>query len=264
MNYLSQALELPQVARRNASLAIAHSLIKTRTSDQYIVSYPRSGSTWLRTILAAIMDPTRGFEPEVFNLMLPGVSGRRVTQIWKLNNPRIMHSHTTFRRGLPRVIYVVRDGRDVVTSFYHYTVTRNGLQVSFPEWFDLYCQRWYGPRWHDHVESWLTKGKKRLGENLQVVKFEELKASPVACVQEVIDFLGLSANSGMISEALEMASLEQAREREKQARGSIANLDASFYRGGKSGQWQDHMDERTYRKFMRISGRAFDLADYAE
>jgi hypothetical protein len=264
MNHLSRVLELPQVAGRNASLGIAHSLIKTRASDQYIVSYPRSGSTWLRTILAGIMDPIRGFEPEVFNWILPGVSGRRVSRIWKLRDPRIIHSHTTFRRGLPRVVYVVRDGRDVVISFYHYTVTRAGLRVPFSEWFNLYCKRWYGPRWHDNVESWLTDGRKQLGKNLLVVKFEELKASPMAHVQEITDFLGLPANLGAVSDALEMASLEQAREREKREAGPIANPDASFYRGGRSGQWQDYMDEPIYRKFMQISGRAFHLAGYAD
>lgn len=256
------ALDLPVVARRNTSLAVAHSLIRGRASDQYIVSYPRSGSTWLRTMLAGIMDPERGFEPEVFNRILPGVSGRRLPLVWNLKDPRILHSHTTFRKRLPRTVYVVRDGRDAIVSFYHYTVTRAGRQISFSEWFALYCRRWYGPRWHDHVHSWLTDGKKQLGDDLLIVKFEELKATTVAHVQVIARFLGLPTDVDAISRAVDMAGLERAREREKKERGELQNPDESFYRGGEIGQWRNYLVDGTYEKFMDMSEKALKLAGY--
>jgi hypothetical protein len=52
--------DLPNALRRNFSLTLAHGLIRTHATDQYFVSYPRSGSTWLQTNLAGIIDPDSG------------------------------------------------------------------------------------------------------------------------------------------------------------------------------------------------------------
>jgi hypothetical protein len=228
------------------------------------VAFPRSGSTWLRTILATIIDPENGFEPEAFNRIIPGVSGRRLPLIWNLSDPRIIHSHTTFRRGLPRTVYIVRDGRDTLVSWYHYSVTREGGQVTFSEWFELYCKRWHGPRWHDNVESWLTKGKKQLEDNLLVVKFETLKASPVEEVQNIAKFLGLSTDINAIFHAVDMAKLESAREREKKVFGELTDPNQSFYRGGNVGQWSDYLSDGLYDKFMGLSKKAMKLAGYVK
>lgn len=262
MRTLNLVRDLPNKLRRNYSLPLAHALVRTHATDQYIVSFPRSGSTWLRTILAGIIDPHAGYEPEVFNRILPGVSGRRLPLVWSLRDPRIIHSHTTFISSLPKAVYVVRDGRDSLVSFYHYSTTRNGIDMPFEEWFDLYCRRWYGPRWHDHVESWLTKGKQKLGAALMVLRFEDLKADPVGHVGQVADFLGLNPNHSAIHHAVEMASLDQARKREARAFGRLQSEDQSFYRGGRTGQYQDYLQGDMYDRFMRISECALTLAGY--
>jgi len=165
---------------------------------------------------------------------------------------------------LPRTVYIVRDGRDALVSFYHYTVTRAGRRIPFPEWFDLYCKRWYGPRWRDHVESWLDDGRKHLRDDLLVVRFEELKASTMARVQTVAEFLGLPTDIDAISRSVDMAGLERAREREKRDFGRLQNPNQSFYRGGKTGQWCDYLVDETYDRFMDMSAQALKLAGYLE
>jgi hypothetical protein len=210
------------------------------------------------------MDPDKGYEPEVFNQILPGVSGRRLPLIWRLEDPRIIHSHTTFRKGLPRAVYMIRDGRDAVVSFYHYTVTREGHKIPFPDWFELYSRRWYGARWHDHIESWLNDGSKNLLDNLLVVKFEEMKENPVTCVQLITKHLGLTTDNEVISNAIEMASLGRARERERREFGDIQNPNKSFYRGGKTGQWSNYLKGNIYERFMDMSDQALRLANYMQ
>jgi len=264
MELLDRLLELPLVMRRNFSLPIAHSLIKTHLTDQCLVSYPRSGSTWLRTILAAIIDPEKGFAPEVFNRILPGVSGNRLPLVWRLNDPRVIHSHTPYRKKLPRVVYIVRDGRDAIVSHYHHSVTRRGVELLFPDWFELYCKRWYGPRWHDNVEGWLTKGRDQLGENFMLIRFEDMKNDLLGTVQNIAEFLGLPTELNLLSHAIEMASLEKARKREEKVTGELNSPNASFYRGGKVGQWQELMDDQIYNKFMQMSLNALTLAGYTD
>jgi hypothetical protein len=257
-------VELPWAVRRNVSFTFNHGLIRQHSSDQYIAAFPRSGSTWLRTILCGIIDPEKGFEPDVFNRLIPSVGIINLPLIWKLPDPRIMFTHAPFRRGLRRVVYVVRDGRDSLVSFYHKEFTREGVAITFPEFFSLYNMRRFGPRWHDNVESWLTQGKEYLGDNLLIAKFEDLKKTPVPLIREIAKFLDIRADESAISHALEAASLENAREREKRENRRLDNPNASFYRGGKTGQWQEYMDDAIYAKFMKMSERAFSLAGYSE
>jgi hypothetical protein len=248
--------DLPNALRRNFSLTLAHGLIRTHATDQYIVSYPRSGSTWLRTMLAGIIDPDSGYEPDVFNRLLPGVSGRRLPLVWALSDPRILHSHTTFRSEISKAVYVLRDGRDALISFYHYTTTRIGIDVPFARWLEFYCGRWYGPCWHDHVEGRLSAGRERLGSNLLVVKFDDLKTDPVGRVQRVADFLGLPSERDLVAHAVEMAGIEQAKKREARVFGELEDSNQSFYRGGKTGQYQDYLKGSLYDRFMGMSARA--------
>lgn len=254
--------DIPLALRRNISLPIAHCLVRTHSTDRYITSFPRSGSTWLRSILAGIIDPRSGWEFDTFNRLLPGVSGRNLPRVWALDHPRIIHSHTLFRKRIPKAVYLVRDGRDSLISLYHFIITRNNRVMPFSEWFDLYCKRWYGPRWDENVESWIGVGRKTLGSNLLIKKFETLKSDPEKTIQEITDFLDLPTPPGIIARALEMTSLQKAIEREIRVVGPISNPDAKFYRGGKSGQWQEYLEKRQYERFMRLSNKALALAGY--
>lgn len=257
-------LEIPSAIRRNISMPIDHALVGHRPSDQYILAFPRSGSTWLRTMVATILDPEKGFEPAVFNEIIPGVSLSSLRRVRALADPRLIFSHSTFRRSVARAVYVVRDGRDAIVSLYHYATIRAGQEMAFPEWFDLYSARHFGPRWDNHVESWLVRGKEHLGKELLIVRFEELKKEPVAGLEKIAGFLGLPHGQEMVSHAVDMARTEKAREREKKERGEIADPNASFYRGGKTGQWQEYLTGPIYDRFMEMSATALRLAGYSE
>jgi hypothetical protein len=264
MGGFRQLTELPWLVRRNISLPINHALIRKRESDQYIVAFPRSGSTWLRTVLAALIDREKGFEPAVFNRLIPSVGVYNLSLIGSLPDPRLIFSHTVFRHSLRRVVYLVRDGRDSIVSFYHMETTRSGISLSFPEWFNLYCLRRFGPRWDNNVESWLTHGRDYLRDNMLFVKFEELKKDPVSQIQKITSFLNMPSDEQAISRALDAASIENAREREKLEDRKFTDPNASFYRGGKTGQWRDYLDDAIYARFLRLSRRALQLAGYPE
>lgn len=64
--------------RNRISLPVGHALIGDRHSDRYYVSYPCSGSAWLRTMLTNIMALGASSNPEVFNAVISGVSIIRV------------------------------------------------------------------------------------------------------------------------------------------------------------------------------------------
>src|SRR5688572_1697589 len=86
---------------------LGHFLIRERADDRYIYSYPRAGSTWLRTILANLIDPTAEADPERRFSLIPGVSVRNARRIGALPSPRLLKSHGRYMGRVPRAVYLV-------------------------------------------------------------------------------------------------------------------------------------------------------------
>jgi hypothetical protein len=254
--------------RVKASLNVGHALIQNRSDDSFIIAHPRSGSTWLRTILANILRPDNPSNPDVFNTLIPGVSIRGALSVNRLPAPRIIMSHTWYRPGLPTVVYLVRDGRDVLVSFYHYTITRSGQsdRIDFSDFFNLYYKGKYGYLWHHHVTSWLNNGREEMGNHCLIIRFEDLREDTVAVVERVTDFLGISATRKQIEVAVQQATLANLRKIERtrwENKGlGIPEKDTTFYRSGKSGQWKDYFTRNNCQFFYRKSAEALRLARY--
>jgi hypothetical protein len=264
-------MELFKRIRNRISLPLAHSLIRVHPNDRFTVSYPRSGSTWLRTILANIMMPDGNGDPRIINTVIPSVSLRRLPLIYKCPRPRIIQSHTGYRKDIPKAVYLLRDGRDVLVSFYHYLVTRYHYLVTrggsepaldFAGWFQRYEKGHYGPRWHENIESWLTTGVDRMGDRLLVIKFEELKDNPEKTAFAISQFLGIPADESRITEAVHMASLDQLRQWERKHWGEITDPNASFHRGGRTGQYKDYFTDTIMDRFLIMSEKAMRLCGY--
>lgn len=248
--------------RQRLGFFLGPTLLQKRPDDKFIVSYPRSGSTWLRTILVNVLRPDAESNPDVFNVVIPGLSWRNVHQINRMPSPRILKSHTWYRSEIAPTVYLVRDGRDVLVSLYHYMITRQRKTESFDKFFASYYLGKHGQRWHENVVSWLGEGREKLGDRLMVVKFEALKAETVAVVADILRFLQISASPTLLSTAIDKAQLDKVRSIERSRRGNMHNPDTSFYRGGQTGQWQDYLTPTMEEQFCNMSKQALQLGGY--
>ena len=228
----------------------------------YIAAFPRSGSTWLRTILVNILEPEAHGNPDVFNARIPAVSIRNASIINRLNSPRLIMTHSCWRPSIEKVVYLVRDGRDAFISSYHYHVTREGQAMPLEDYYQLYRREIYGRTWQQHTESFLLSGHQVLGSNLLKLRFDELKLDTLNCIKMVCAFLDIDADDDSIEHAVEYASLENAKKIEIQRQGEFADQNASFYRSGSTAQWQQPEYADVMRDFECDSLSALKLAKF--
>ena len=262
MNLINSSFFILKHARNRITLPAAHQLLRNKEKIRFIAAYPRSGSTWLRTMLATLMDERVSGNPLSMERIIPALSIPNAKKInRRLDNP-IVFSHAPFLPGVQRAIYLVRDGRDSITSFYHFTVTLRGLNLSFSEWLNLYQRGLLGQRWDENVTSWLQNGRKNLGENLLVIKYETLKAQSEESLQQIANFLHIPHSPERIRQAIQDTSFENMQKMEKQRRPDTQDPNQRVYRTGKSGEWKTQFDEKQHSEFMKIAGPAMRLAQY--
>src|SRR2546423_7743737 len=106
---------------RNAAAPAARGL-SVRTRDVFLVSYPRSGNTWLRFLVANALRPEEQATFATVGDVVPDIYDVTNRDLLRLPDPRILKSHEPVDERYRRVAYLVRNPADVALSYYHYLI----------------------------------------------------------------------------------------------------------------------------------------------
>lgn len=195
---------------------------------KHIVSYPRSGSTYMRFLIANALQK----EPVTFDNIDHLIPEGRGPLGWKKSHraPRFLWFPVPWDGVL-----LVRDPKSVAISYHRYQV-KMGQTVKF---FD------------DWLEEWVLKGDKKWGrwnEHLAEsrehcygveVRYEDLVSHP----QEI---LWLMLDSDRTADAVRLSSFDQMRKLEVNAKKQMGNTAIPFVRKGLVDEWknlrQDQID----------------------
>jgi hypothetical protein len=228
--------------------------------DAFLVSYPKSGNTWLKFMLTELLG---GREADLDNdsTVIADVGSHRSTPGVLPGAGRLIKSHEPYagpqRRVYRRAIYLIRDGRDVAVSYY-YTLIRRGLvEGEFSPFLRLFLRGGvdgYGP-WHEHVESWLDSSLAEDG-SLLALKYEDLLAKPVENLSAAMEFLGVPVAPERAEETVRAYSAERMRERERQSQfhERKKRRDIMFVRTAGSGDWTQAFSEEDEALFAEVTG----------
>ena len=100
--------------------------------DVFIVSYPRSGNTWTRFLIANLIYPEEAITFANMEWKIPDVYKNTRRQLLRTPRPRILKSHEYFDPRYKKVIYIVRDPRDVALSYYHFARKYRKVEDGYP------------------------------------------------------------------------------------------------------------------------------------
>ena len=220
-----------------------------------IVSYPKSGRTWLEQLLLAALghhlnkrfsiDATYTTATSELN-DIPLVAFTHAGGSWETATATAedVALHVPPQVAAGRFVYLYRDPRDVLVSTYYHCRHRSDIGWLQPE--DLLNDPIVGlPKLVAFMNIW-TRLSESAGSRAMRISYEQLKRAPEETLIDFCRFAGLPFSANSIRRAIEECSFARLQERERAAAGInpwLAAVDptnpGSFkFREGRSGSYQ--------------------------
>ncbi len=260
---------------------------KLALTDHVLMSWGKSGRTWLRLMISR------------FYQLAYGIPEGRLLEFDNLHRanprvPRLFFTHSNYLRDYTgdwttkqafygkRLIMLVRDPRDVAVSQYFQWKFRmrpvkkllndyppHGAEIGV---FDFVMHEGAGlPRILEFFEIWQRELPKV--EASTIVRYEDMRADPSAVLERVLAFLGTPGTPEQIEGAVAYAAYDNMKQLEQKdvfwlngvrlRPGDRANPDSFKVRRGKVGGWRDYFDERqTLALDAMLAARPLPLFGY--
>lgn len=233
-----------------------------------IVGYPKSGNTWVTRLTAQLLNcPVKGFLYDKDNneISIEGLNRTGNYECFKSHHQ--YHELLKEDKNSSKIIYVVRDPRDIVLSGTNYFYNLNPVKVNHFKnvnfsylvslinhtfkgligWRimrkrminavlngDKRVHHWCRISWKNHLHSYLLKPK------LLQIKYEDVLLNPVRESKRILDFIGEKRSVAEIEKAVEFQSFNFVKKKFIE-KGEIQK--ATFLREGVSGQWKKGLNK---------------------
>lgn len=237
----------------------ARDLVALRREDVWLATFPKTGSSWFRSILGHLVyeEPVPLTE---IDRKVPALGAGTLGEPWASDVPRLIKTHHPYRPVLfarpERVLLLTRDPRDALASYHHMVSHRRvnrfgGTLAEFVRHPTLGL-----PAFLRHHASWAPRAT-------TIVRYERLRAEPVATLAAAFADLGAPLGEARIAAAVEASSL--ARMRAREADTGIAHADRfdpsfSFVRSGGRRAEADRFSDADEAYYQSLRARAgFDL-----
>lgn len=237
--------------------------------DVFLVSYPKSGNTWTRFLVANLAYPQEPVNFANINRLIPDPEALSKRVMRRLPRPRYIKSHQYFDPRYPKVVYVVRDPRDVALSQYHFHRKRRLVQDGAP--VENFITRFVAgstspyASWGENVAGWLAT---RQGHpSFLLLRYEDMMANGAQELAKLALFLGVDAGLPRLQQVVQRCSADQMRKLEQEQAhlwSSTQNTrqDVPFVREAKAGGWKSSLPESAVAEIEGAWGHIMQSLGY--
>lgn len=236
-----------------------------RSTDVFLVGHPKSGNTWIAYMLAVLISKDKDHRVTMANVgnFIPVVHGRdsHIAAYAHLPNPRIFRNEYTVHSNLyPKTIYLVRDPRAALLSYYHmYRTIFIDTPVTLEAFIDEYLANGYVKtfeplvRWDRQVHDWTERAK--YDERILILKYEDMVTDRRTTFEKVAQFCRINYSEEDLAVAVARGSFEAMR-RDEEEHGAESYPGASgkggrFIRRGKTDGWKDELNQSLTQKIEK-------------
>jgi Sulfotransferase domain len=273
LNVLERVLR--HLVKHLERIKLIHKDFTPRPSDIFIVTYPRSGTTWMQMILYQLTtDGAMDFNHISQKSPFFEVDFCTMGDFNQFPSPRILKTHLSsrwFPRQWPcRYICVIRDGRDVAVSSFNFRQSHFGFKENFFVFFEQHFIKSRHPEmgsWFQHTSGWLDRRK---DHNILYLSYEDLKTDLQGGLYRIADFCGIEIDPARLPEILHRCSFAFMKQYEDQfdpagTTGAQPVRSGAFIRKGKSGGWSEYFgpeqQEMFDRQFWKSLGKKFNSVE---
>jgi hypothetical protein len=235
--------------------------------DLYIVSFPKSGTTWLNFIMANVhlMMSNRKQRVGFYNIrdFIPDIMVNRYLKNDILTFPghRVIKSHAEMNPLYTRIIYLIRDPRDVMVSYYWFLKNLGGWDEDLHH---LIMSHTYGIElWCRHVQGWIEKAPAT--SQIFSIRYEDLKSDPFKVLTRIYTLLGHEISTEVLNQAIELSSFENMKKLEAECNhgGDFRFHGFKLVRKGKSGDYRTEISEGDLEFIREKAARWLSLFNYS-
>lgn len=252
----------PHDSRLNAHLPRAR-----RDDDIFLVSFPKSGNTWVSFLIANTIVQELGLRLEVnhFNIhgFVPDIHQGRDIPLDMSFFPfkRVIKSHAVYNPDYKNVIYLIRDPRSVMVSYYHFLVGLGSFSGSLSQ---LIHDPEHGIlSWVGHVNGW--RNRVVPGTRFRVYRYEDIKGDTVAETSRLLRLLGVRPRPEAMKEIVRNSDFQHLRELERET-GTFSirkvDKDFKFVRDGKVKGWKGVISNEDERYIVDAAGECMTEYGY--
>jgi hypothetical protein len=255
---------------------------KLRLADCVIVSFGKSGRTWVRVMLSR------------FYQLKHGLSARHLIGFDNLHNknaaiPRLFFTHDNYIKDYTgnrdskadfygkKVVLLVRDPFDTaVSQFFQWKYRmRPGKKAlnQYPQHgsdtsvFDFVMDEDAGlPKIIDYLNLWASESSKI--KDLLIVRYEDLRADTAQALERIVNFIGTPGSEADIRAAVEFASVENMRMMEEKKTFWLSgsrmvakdrkNPNSYKVRKAKVGGYRDYFDDQQIAAMQQLVAERLD------
>ena len=212
-------------------------LKEIKADDTFVVSYPKSGNTWLRFVLAYMIDGSKNkLSFQEVDKIVPDVY---VSKDWidKMESPRFIKTHDVLLSHFPKTIYIVRDYRDVLISFYYYKIALKEFEGDFSKFVRSNEITEPFGSWKEHVSKALFSSKEN-SNRILFLHYENMKNNFEQTLHLLSEFTGLK--NFELTRIKELTNFENLQQTESESGSEFMNRSGKkFFREGKTGSWKE-------------------------
>ncbi|XP_070558506.1 sulfotransferase 1C4-like [Ptychodera flava] len=222
-----------------------------RKDDVYIVTYPKSGTTWTQEIASLIRGSDDIEETDKLPLgmripFLEFVHPEKKLEFYKflesVESPRYIKTHLPKRllpQGMfhmkPKVIYVARNPKDVLISYYEFKLHPWGWEEFFSNF--LKGNVVHGC-WFENVAYWWQH---RNDDNVLFLFFEDMKNDLKGSVRKISNFLDKPLDENTLDEITRRSTFDVMKENKNVNFRVSFREKAELLRMGKVGTWRSRL-----------------------